>query len=361
MKRIFHRPPTPTLPLEGGGGENGVPHISSPLEGEVGWGGPHARYFLVAAAAFLLAAPAFAGTNHLFVSNEKGNGLTVLNATDYTPVTVIKTGARPRGMVFSPDHKLLYVACGGANRIDIVDVASLKVVGRIGHIDDPETFDLDKKGERLFISNEDAGELSIYDLATKKLLNSIKVGLEPEGVLLNADDTKVYVASEGSNLVSVIDVASGKRGDIGTDTRPRRFAMTPDGKELWVSTELAGRVDIIDVATDKVTGHIDFLPPGMRKQDVSPVALVIDRTGTTAFVTLGRANHVGVVDVKKHTVADYILVGARPWGIAFDREQKRLFVANGASDDVSIIDAASRKVLKSVPVGHYPYGVAIDE
>jgi PQQ-dependent catabolism-associated beta-propeller protein len=337
-----------------------VPHLTPTLSPPKGQRG---RWLGIAAAISTLLAslPAFAGTNHIFVSNERGNALTVLNATDYSPVGVIKTGARPRGMVFSPDHKLLYVACGGANRIDIVDVAAMKLVGRIGHIDDPETFDLDKKGERLFISNEDAGELSIYDLASKKLLKSVKVGLEPEGVLLNPDDTKVYVASEGSNLVSDIDIASGKRVDIGTDTRPRRFALTPDDKELWVSTELAGRVDIIDTATDKVTGHIDFLPPGMRKQDVSPVALVIDRAGKNAFVTLGRANHVGVVDVKSHKVTDYILVGARPWGIAFDREQKRLFVANGGSDDVSIINAASHKVLKSVPVGHYPYGVAIDE
>ncbi len=122
----------------------------------------------------------------------------------------VKTGARPRGMLFSPDHKLLYVACGGVNRIDIVDVASMKVVDHLRHIDDPETFDLDKKGERLFISNEDAGELSIFDLASKQLAKSIKVGLEPEGVLLNHDDTKVYVASEGSNLVSVIDIASSQ-------------------------------------------------------------------------------------------------------------------------------------------------------
>jgi PQQ-dependent catabolism-associated beta-propeller protein len=361
--------------------------FSSPPEGGAGWGNretrsihrppPEMRRSRVAfppspsrgegfvafafAVALFLAGPAFAGTNHIFVSNEKGNGLTVLDATDYSQVGIVKTGARPRGMVFSPDHKLLYIACGGADRIDIVDVASMKVVGRIGHIDDPETFDLDKKGERLFISNEDAGELSIYDLATKKLLKSIKVGLEPEGVLLSPDDRTVYVASEGSNIVSAIDVASGKRVDIGTDTRPRRFALTPDNKELWVSAELASRVDLIDVATEKVMGHIDFLPPGMRRQDVSPVALVIDKAGQTAFVTLGRANHVGVVDVKSHKVMDYILVGARPWGIAFDKEQKRLFVANGASDDVSIIDAASHKVLKSVPVGHYPYGVAIDE
>ena len=145
----------------------------------------------------------FAGTNHIFVSNEKGNGVTVLNATDYTPVTVIKTGARPRGMVFSPDHKLLYVACGGANRIDIVDVVAMKVVGRLPGIDDPETFDLDKKGERLFISNEDDGVMSIFDLGTTKRIKSVKVGLEPEGVLLNPhDDTKVYMSRpEGSSTL----------------------------------------------------------------------------------------------------------------------------------------------------------------
>ena len=310
----------------------------------------------------LLALPAHAeGTGRIFVSNEKGNVLTVLKAADYSPVADIKTGARPRGMAFSPDRKLLYVACGGANRIDIVDVASMKVVDAIPKIDDPETFDLDKDGTHLFISNEDAGALSIFDLATKKLVKSVKVGLEPEGVLLSPDGKTVYVASEGSNLVHVIDVASGHRTDIPTDTRPRRFALTPDGKELWVSTELAGKVDIIDVATNKVTGSIDFLPPGMRREDVSPVALVIDRAGKTGFVTLGRANHVGVVDVASHKVVDYILVGARPWGIIFDKEQKRLFVANGGSDDVSVIDAASHKVLKSVPVGRYPYGVAIDD
>ena len=96
---------------------------------------------LTVAALLMWAMPAFAGTNHIFVSNERGNGLTVLNATDYSTVGFVKTGARPRGMLFSPDHKLLYVACGGVNRIDIVDVARMKVISHLGPIDDPETFD----------------------------------------------------------------------------------------------------------------------------------------------------------------------------------------------------------------------------
>jgi PQQ-dependent catabolism-associated beta-propeller protein len=314
------------------------------------------------AALLLLAAGARAGgTGHIFVSNEKGNALTVLNAKDYSLVGDIKMPRRPRGMVFSRDHKLLYVACGGSNLIAIIDVATLKVVDRIRGIPDPETFDMDAAGTHLYISNEDNSELTVLDLATKKVVRRFPVGLEPEGVLLNRDGTVAYVAAEDSNLVHAINLATGKRSDIPTGTRPRRLALTPDGKQLWVSTELAAQVDVIDTAANRVIDKIDFLPPGMRKQDVSPVGIVMDRAGKKAYVTLGRADHVAVVDVATRKVEKYILVGHRPWGITFDRDQKRLFVANGASDDVSIIDVASGEVLKSVPVGHYPYGVAIDD
>lgn len=317
---------------------------------------------LAAAALLTLAVGARAeGTGRIFVSNEKGNGLTVLSGKDYSLIAEVKTPRRPRGMLFSPDHKKLYVACGGANLIAVIDVASLKIIDRIHGIPDPETFDLDASGTHLYISNEDDAELTVFDLTTSKAVGHYKVGLEPEGVLLNHSGSIVYVASEGSNLVHAIDLATGKRTDIPTGTRPRRFALTPDGKQLWVSTELAAQVDVIDTTANRVIDKIDFLPPGMRKEDVSPVALAMDRAGKTAYVTLGRANHVAVVDVASRKVENYLLVGHRPWGITFDRQQKRLFVANGGSDDISIIDVAARKVLKSVPVGHYPYGVAIDD
>src|SRR5690242_10828337 len=104
------------------------------------------RMIVTALALLLMAGPVWAGTNRVFVSNERGNALTVLNASDYSQIGLVRTGARPRGMLFSPDRKLLYVACGGANRIDAVDVAMMRVVSHIGSIDDPETFDIDREG-----------------------------------------------------------------------------------------------------------------------------------------------------------------------------------------------------------------------
>ena len=144
-------------------------------------------------------------------------------------------------------------------------------------------------------------------------------------------------------------------------TRPRRFAATPDGKQLWVTAELSGEVYVIDLASFSVAGKIEFLPPGMRKTDVTPVGLAMTKDGKTAYVTLGHAAHVAVVDVPLRSTQSYILVGKRSWGITLSRDEKMLYVANGFGDDITIIDAASRKPVISVPVGRVPWGVVIDD
>ena len=149
--------------------------------------------------------------------------------------------------------------------------------------------------------------------------------------------------------------------DVVVGTRPRRFAATPDRKELWVTTELSGEVYIIDREKFTVTSKIEFLPPGMRKTDVTPVGLAMTKDGKTAYVTLGHAAHVAVVDVPTRKIQGYILVGKRSWGITLSRDESKLFVANGFGDDITIIDAKTRKALISVPVGRIPWGVAIDD
>ena len=94
---------------------------------------------------------------------------------------------------------------------------------------------------------------------------------------------------------------------------------------------------------------------------MTPVDGLITRDGKTAFVALGRANHVAVVDVASRQVEAYVLVGKRPWGLALNRDESRLYVTNGLSDDLSIIDVAKRKVIKSVAVGMVPYAILIDD
>ena len=301
------------------------------------------------------------GSGRAIVTNERSDTLTILSP-DHQVVNTVTTCARPRGVHFNADRSAFFVGCADDNLIAVYDTATFDLVGRIRGVPAPETFDLHPDGRRLIVSNEEDAMASVYDVTTGELLAEYETGEEPEGVQVTPDGRLVFVASEAANLVHVIDLdADAVIADILVDTRPRRFALTPDGGELWVSAELAGIVNIIDVATLRLAGDIPFLPTGFRPEQVTPVDLIISQDGSRAYVALGRANHVAVVDVRARKVIDYVLVGKRAWGLALSADEKTLYVANGLSDDVTIIDTQTLAPIRSVAAGRVPYDVLIDD
>ena len=92
---------------------------------------------------------------------------------------------------------------------------------------------------------------------------------------------------------------------------------------------------------------------------MQPVGIELTQDGRYAFVALGPANHVAVIDRKKMAVDEYLLVGRRVWQLAFNKDESQLLTTNGISGDVSVIDVDRMKVTKSIKVGRYPWGVVI--
>ena len=359
------------------------------------------RTLVLVLAALAACAPATwaAGTGYLFVSSEKDHAITVLDGESYKVVKRIRTAARPRHLAFSPDGSRIYAACGDGNAVDIIDVATLELVDRIGPIDDPEAFDFSPDGETMFISLEDDAQLGILNLRKYfegreekpeltvaegseagddddeededeeegehdglEGMRTVDVGPEPEGILVSTDGALVFVTSETANMVHVVDVASATiRANIVVGNRPRRFAVPAGGNRLWVTNELSGSVSVVDLGTMKVVDSVEFRPKGFRPEDVTPVGITVTGDGKTAFVALGRANHVAVVDVASLSVKDYILVGSRAWNTTLNRDESLLYVANGLSDDISVIDVPAGRAIRSVPVGRVPYAVLIDD
>ena len=357
----------------------------------------------------LAGAAAAKDTGLIFVSSEKDNVVTVLDGKTYEVVKTIGTAARPRHLQFSPDRSQIYVACGDGDAIDIIDVATLELVDRIADIDDPEAFDLSHDGGLMYISLEDDAKLGILDLEQHRKerdgvptldvaapseddddgdedededeeeeeeeaseddeeeelvagMRVIEVGEEPEGILAHPNGNVVYVTSEVANMVHVVDVKTNAiTHNVVVGNRPRRMVLTADRKQLWVSTELGGSVTVLDTDGYAKVAEIDFLPRGMRREDVTPVGITMTTDGKTAIVALGRANHVAFVNVASREVEDYVLVGKRAWNATLTRDNARLYVANGLSDDVTVIDMADRKALTSIRVGRVPHTVLIDD
>jgi YVTN family beta-propeller protein len=113
------------------------------------------------------------------------------------------------------------------------------------------------------------------------------------------------------------------------------------------------------VQTRKIVQEFEFDIRGIHRDRVQPVGVELSRDGRYAFVALGPANHVAVIDRASMTVEKYLLVGRRVWQLAFNADQSLLLTTNGVSSDVSVIDVAKLKVTKSIKVGRYPWGVVV--
>jgi YVTN family beta-propeller protein len=118
-------------------------------------------------------------------------------------------------------------------------------------------------------------------------------------------------------------------------------------------------VAVMDVATHNILHTIKFDLPEVPKAAIQAVGINLTADGRYAFIDLGPANRVAVVDPKTFAVKKYLLVGQRVWHNDFSPDQKFLFTANGLSNDMSVIDVDSLTVTQSVPVGQSPWGVVV--
>jgi len=177
------------------------------------------------------------------------------------------------------------------------------------------------------------------------------MGISPDGKYL-------VNTSETTNMAHVIDTAKREVvANILVDSRPRRAVWTADGAQFWVSAEIGGSVSVIDAAKREIVKRITFAVPGVPTEAIQPVGIVITPDRKLAFVALGPANRVAVIDARSYEVLRYLLVGQRVWSLAFNPDQSRVYTTNGVSNDISVIDVGSLKVIKSVPVGQSPWGV----
>ena len=217
--------------------------------------------FALAASLALSAQPAAA--YEAYVSNEKGNTVSVIDTDKLEVVKTIKVGQRPRGIAITKDGKSVIVAAGDSNTIQIIDTATKEITGTLPSGPDPEFFSFGPGGKRLYVANENDNTVTIIDMESRKQDGSIQVGVEPEGMTVSPDGKFVICTSETSNMAHFIDAKTHEIvANVLVGARPRFAVFKSDGSELWVSSEVGGTVSVIDPVKHEVKKKITFEVPG---------------------------------------------------------------------------------------------------
>ena len=105
-------------------------------------------------AATFIALAAFcapAGAYTVYVSNEKGNTISVIDGTTLEVTKTVKVGQRPRGITVTKDGKFILVCVSDDDTIVVVDAATFEIVGQLPSGPDPELFVLDPTGNPLYV------------------------------------------------------------------------------------------------------------------------------------------------------------------------------------------------------------------
>src|SRR5438270_5492829 len=256
------------------------------------------RSAIAGAAGLLLSCSAhrMPSNDMVFVSNEAG-GVTVVDGATGRVEGQLATGPRPRGMAFSPDRKIFYVAASKANRIEAWDVHSRKLLRMYGSGTDPERFAISPDGATAYIANEDHSAVSFLDLRSAKITQEVKVGPEPEGMGVSPDGRLVVATSEVANLAHFIDAATGKMlAEQPVGSRPRFVLFLNGGRTVWVSSEQRGTISVFDTAKHQLQRTIDLTETFDIDQPVQAIEMRATRDEAHVFVAMGRANRVAELD-----------------------------------------------------------------
>ncbi|OPG78717.1 hypothetical protein B1218_14220, partial [Pseudomonas ogarae] len=96
----------------------------------------------LALGAALLAAGPCAAASIAWVSNEKDNSLSLIDMQSLEVIETLPVGQRPRGLLLSHDNRLLYICASDSDRVQVMDVATRKIIKELPSGKDPEQFAL---------------------------------------------------------------------------------------------------------------------------------------------------------------------------------------------------------------------------
>ena len=292
----------------------------------------------------------------VFVSNEAGFVTLVDGATGMVEGR-LATGARPRGMEFSPDRKIFYVAASASNRIEAWAADSHKRLRLYNSGPDPERFAISPDGATAYVANEDDSAVSFLDLKSGKITREVKVGPEPEGVGVSPDGRLVVATSEVANLAHFIDARTGKLIDsVPVGSRPRFVLFLNNGRTVWVSSEQRGTISVFDSGTHRIVKTIDLNDSFDIPEPVQAIEMRATRDEHDVFVAMGRSNGVAELDPETGAVRRWWPTGERTWGIGLSPDEGRLYAASGLSGTLTIVDLKRNKVERTITLGGRPWG-----
>ncbi len=226
------------------------------------------------------------------------------------------------------DARLAYI--GRENHVDVVNVDSGKVVGKVAGLEGTSGLLPLPEFGRGYAMSGDAGAVVIVDLKTLAKIGTVKAGKDPDSFTYETVTKRVFVMNSSSANATAINAKDGTlAGTIPLGGQPE--AAVSDGKgKVYVNITDKDEIAEVDAETMKVT-HRWPLAPG-----TGPSGLAMDRKTRRLFSACDNQKMV-IMNADTGKVIASLRTGAGTDGAGFDPDSGNAFASAGGAGTLTII------------------------
>ena len=294
-------------------------------------------------------------TGSIWVANEAGNSLSVIDAATNRIVTTLTGIEGPHNVQVAADGRTVWAVSGHDSLAVAVDTQNYTLLGAIPVGNSPAHVIVSPDGATVWVSNSGDNTVSIIDTATYTIVQTIPVGAFPHGLRPSADGGSVAVANMQGDSVSLIDTTTFEVENIEAGVAPVQVAFAPDGGALYVTLNGADAVAKVDMDSRTVVGTaaVGDGPVQVYVTPDSRLALVANQgTADSPSTTLS------IVDAASMREVAQVETGLGAHGVAVEPGGRYAYVTNLYGSTLVVVDLAERTVVTTVPTGSSPNGVS---
>ncbi len=203
----------------------------------------------------------------------------------------------------------------------------------------------------LYVTMPKADEVALVNTETFKVDKNIAVGKNPVRIVLQPDKHYLWVGldsdSKEASGVAVIDTGTQEKAAfIATGAGHHEIALSDDSTYAFVTNAKDGSLSVIDVQALKKVKDIEL--KGL------PVGVAYSSLSKSAYVSVGDAGYVAVIDGKKHTMTGKIEAKPGLWAIRFAPGDRWGFVLNARESLLYVFDASDNKIRYTTDIEKEP-------
>ena len=264
---------------------------------------------------------------------------------------VVPGSSEAEGVAVDARTGLAAISFRDPNRIELVDVASGRVVRRVRVPDEARHLELAGPGGPLLVPVEYKDRLLRIVLPSGRVEGDVHVGDFPHDAA-QADDGRIFVSDEGGDMISVVK-GDSEETQLPVPEQPGGVAIS--GEVLAVVTAAAREIAFYDTGTLEQTA---VLPGG-----AGPSHVVAGDDGRFYVADTGGDAVLVYEGGDDPRLLDRTNLSGSPYGLAIDDRRGRIWVTRPGLNEVAELEIGplAPKLVANYPTVREPNSVGVDE